>query len=321
MLFMMKIAFLDVKTIGNVENLDKLRELGELTLYPVTTLMQRIKRLKDINVVITNKVVIDREVIDNCPELKLICVAATGTNNIDIGYALRKGITVKNVAGYSTESVGQLVFAMLLSLMNKLKYYDNYVKSGAYCKSDIFTHHGQPFMELKNKRFGIIGFGAIGKYVAAIAESFGCEVVYYSTSGKNTKNNEYQHIDLIALLKSSDVVSIHCPLNENTRELIDYSKLSLMKSSAYLLNTGRGGIVNEEDLARALDEKIIAGAGIDVLKDEPVRSDNPLLKLGSPENLIITPHIAWASFESRQRLVNQIYRNIKEYIDQPNREE
>lgn len=316
----MKIAFLDVKTIGSVKNLDKLKELGELMMYPVTPETLRIERLKGVDVVITNKVVIDRTVIDNCPELKLICVAATGTNNIDIGYALKKGIVVKNVAGYSTESVGQLVFAVLFFLMNKLAYYDNYVKSGAYCRSDIFTHHGQPFMEIKDKRFGIIGLGTIGKYVAAIAKSFGCEIVYYSTSGKNTQNKEYQHLDLRELLRSSDIVSIHCPLNERTRHMIDYSKISLMKSSAYLLNNGRGGIVIEEDLARAIDEKIIAGAAIDVLQEEPARHDNPLLKVNNSENLIITPHIAWASTESRGRLVNQIYIHIKEFFDQINKE-
>jgi len=317
----MTIAFLDVKTIGTVKNLDKLKELGELMLYDVTSESLRIKRLKGVHAVITNKVIIDREVIDNCPELKLICVAATGTNNIDVGYALKKGIVVKNVAGYSTESVGQLVFAMLFFLMNKLTYYDNYVKSGAYCESDIFTHHGQPFMELKNKRFGIIGLGTIGRRVADIAKSFGCEVVYFSTSGKNTQNKKYQHLDLTELLKSSDIISIHCPLNEHTRNLIDYGKLSLMKSTAYLLNAGRGGIVIEEDLARALDEETIAGAGIDVLTNEPIKSDNPLLKVNKSENLIITPHIAWASIESRQRLLNQIYRNIKEFVDQSYPEE
>jgi lactate dehydrogenase-like 2-hydroxyacid dehydrogenase len=313
---MMTIVFLDAKTIGTVKELDKLNELGELKLYDVTPESLRIKRMKGVNVVITNKVIIDREVIDNSPGLKLICVAATGTNNIDVGYAQKKGIEVKNVAGYSTGSVGQIVFALLFYLMNKLVYYDNYVKSGAYCQSDIFTHHGQPFMELKNKRFGIIGLGTIGRHVADIAKSFGCEVVYFSTSGKNKQNKEFQHLDLNELLGSSDIISIHCPLNEQTRDLIDYGKLSLMKSSAYLLNAGRGGIVNEEDLARALDEEIIAGAGIDVLTNEPVKSDNPLLKINKPENLIITPHIAWASIESRQRLVNQIYRNIKDFIEQ-----
>ena len=317
----MKIAFLDLKTIGSTENLDILKELGELIQYPVTPESLRIERLKGVDIVITNKVVIDRRVIDKCPDLKLICVAATGTNNIDVGYALKKGIAVKNVAGYSTQSVGQIVFALLLFLMNKLAYYDKYVKSGAYCRSDIFTHHGRPFMEIKDKRFGIIGLGTIGKYVAAIAKSFGCEVVYHSTSGKNTQNDEYQHLDLITLLKSSDIVSIHCPLNEHTSDLIDYSKLSLMKSSAYLINTGRGGIVNENDLARAIDEEIISGAATDVLKEEPATNDNPLLKVDNSENLIITPHIAWASTESRKRLVNQIYINIKEFIDQTDKEE
>jgi lactate dehydrogenase-like 2-hydroxyacid dehydrogenase len=316
----MRIAFRDVKTVGHVENLDKLNELGELMLYPVTPDNMRIERLKGVHVAITNKVVIDRQIIDNCPGLRLICVAATGTNNIDVEYALKKGIAVKNVAGYSTESVAQFVFAMLFFLMNKLKYYDNYVKSGQYCNSDIFTNHGQPFTELRNKRFGIVGLGTIGKRVALIAKTFGCEVVYHSTSGKNTQNEEYQHLDLIELLKSSDIISIHCPLNEHTENLIDFKKLSLMKPSAFLLNTGRGGIVLEEDLARAIDEEIIAGAGIDVLISEPIKPDNHLLRVKRYENLIITPHIAWASIESRHRLLDQIYRNIKEFVETSSRE-
>jgi lactate dehydrogenase-like 2-hydroxyacid dehydrogenase len=208
----------------------------------------------------------------------------------------------------------------LFFLMNKLKYYDNYVKSGQYCNSDIFTNHGQPFTELRNKRFGIVGLGTIGKRVALIAKTFGCEVVYHSTSGKNTQNEEYQHLDLIELLKSSDIISIHCPLNEHTENLIDFKKLSLMKPSAFLLNTGRGGIVLEEDLARAIDEEIIAGAGIDVLISEPIKPDNHLLRVKRYENLIITPHIAWASIESRHRLLDQIYRNIKEFVETSSRE-
>ncbi len=311
----MKIVFLDVKTIGQLKNLDKLQELGDLVLYPVTPDDLRIERLKGVRVAITNKVVIDKQVIEHCPELRLICVTATGTNNIDLAAAEHKGITVKNVAGYSTPSVAQCVFGMLLFLMNKTKYYDDYVKSGAYCRSDIFTHHGRPFNELDKKRFGIIGLGAIGRSVAGIAEVFGCDVVYHSTTGKNTYHNDYQHLDLNTLLKTSDIVSIHCPLNERTENLIDYSRISLMKPSAYLLNAARGGIVIEEDLARAIDEEIIAGAGMDVLANEPVKSDNLLLRIERSENLIITPHIAWASIESRNRLLDQIYKNIKEFME------
>lgn len=309
----MRIAFLDVNTVGDVPGLNNLRELGEIKLYPLTPGSLRVERLKDVEVVITNKVVIDKYVMDNCPALRLICVAATGMNNIDTGYAMKKGIAVKNVEGYSTESVAQTVFAMLFYLMNKLRYYDDYVKSGSYCESDIFTHHGQPFTEISGKRFGIIGLGNIGKRVAGIAKSFGCEVVYYSTSGKNLDNKTFQHIDLDILLATSDVVSIHCPLNDTTRNLIDFRRLSLMKSTSYLLNAGRGGIVAESDLAKALNKEIIAGAGLDVLEDEPVKPGNPLLTIKNPGNLIITPHIAWASVESRSRLVDKIYLNIREF--------
>lgn len=312
----MKIVFLDIKTVGSVPYLQKLGELGEFISYPLTPRDKVIERLQHTDIVITNKVVIDKTIMDACSNLKLICVAATGTNNIDLDYARKKEITVKNVAGYSTESVAQSTFAMLLYLMNKLNYYDTYVKSGEYSKSDIFTHHGRTINELNGKIFGIIGLGTIGRRVAEIASVFGSNVIYYSTSGMYRKNQKFKHVELDELLKTADVVSIHCPLNKRTQGMIDLQKLSLMKSSSILLNMGRGGIVNENDLAHVIDEEIIAGAGIDVLINEPINSDNPLLKVHQKEHLIITPHIAWASVESRTELIDQIYQNIKLFINQ-----
>jgi glycerate dehydrogenase len=308
-----KIVFLDASTVGKVDNLSKLTEIGEYTSYDQTLADQRIERLKGCQVAITNKVNFDREVMDNCPDLKLICIAATGMNNIDLDYAKIKGIEVKNVAGYSTESVAQSTFAMLFYLLHGTAYYDQYVKSGEYEKSEIFTHYGPIFWELNGKRFGIIGLGNIGKRVAEIAKAFGAEVVFYSTSGKNW-NNTYKHLLLEELLETSDVVSIHCPLNDRTKNLIDKARLKLMNPSAFLLNTGRGGIVNEEALSLAIDNDWIAGAGIDVLTHEPIDMDNPLRKIKKSEKLLITPHIAWASKEARTLLIDRIVENIITFL-------
>jgi glycerate dehydrogenase len=230
---------LDTITVGKVDNLAVIQSLGKYTGYEMTTPAQRIERIKGHNVVITNKVIIDREVMDNCPELELVCIVATGMNNVDLEYAAKKGITVKNVAGYSTESVTQCTFSMLLFLLNSSAYYDDYVRSGKYVASPVFTHLGREFWELKNKFFGIIGMGTIGKRVAQVAEAFGAKVVYYSTSGKNLNVKGYQHLELSELLRTADVVSIHCPLNKQTRNLLNESHLRMMKPTAYLLNMGR----------------------------------------------------------------------------------
>jgi len=309
---MLRIVFLDIKTIGEVPNLDKLKQLGTFKSYPVTKPDQTAERIKDADVVITNKVVLDKPLIDEAKNLKLICVAATGMNNIDRTSAEKNGVKVKNVAGYASDSVAQGTFAMILHLMYNLPEYDHYIKSGEYSKSEIFTNQDRSYRELKNKRFGIIGLGNIGSRVAAIAEVFGAEVVYYSTSGKNTEQ-PYARLELDELLKTSDIVSIHAPLNENTENLISYEQLKLMKRSAFLINTGRGGIVNEQDLAAAIDEDLIAGAGLDVFEHEPINRDNPLLSVKNRSKLVMTPHITWASVEARTELVDGIVQNIKEF--------
>jgi glycerate dehydrogenase len=202
---------------------------------------------------------------------------------------------------------------MLFTLLNCIPYYDHYVKSGAYSKSKIFTHHGREFSEIKGKTFGIIGMGVIGQSVAKIADAFGCKVVYSSTSGKNT-NQAYPCLELDELLSTSDIVSIHAPLNEKTKNLIDLKKLKAMKPTALLINAGRGNIVNEQDLAFAIDHKIIAGAALDVFGKEPVQADNPLLNVKNKDSLILVPHIAWASKESREMLIKGIYQNIAEFV-------
>jgi glycerate dehydrogenase len=310
---MTKIVFLDQETVGKVDNMKLLSKLGDLEVFESTEPKQVVERCKGKEIVIVNKVQMNEAILKQLPELKLICVAATGTNNVDLNYTGNNGIEVKNVAGYSTDSVAQLTFTMLLYLVNKPYYYDTYVKSGAYSRSASFTHHNQPFWELKGKRMGIIGLGTIGRQVARIAESFGMEVIFYSTTGRNN-HISYKRFELDDLLKSSDVVSIHAPLNTQTRDLITYEKMKLMRPCAILLNLGRGGIINEKDLARALNENIIGAAGIDVMEQEPINADNPMLKLFDKEKILITPHMAWASKESRELLLEKIARNIEVYL-------
>lgn len=310
-----KIVFLDTQTIGDVPNMNLFSALGGFISYPLTLPQDRVKNIGDADVVITNKVIIDREVMDACPNLKLICIAATGINNIDTEYAKAKGIAFKNVVDYSTESVAQLTITMILNLVSKLNYFDNYVKTGAYTQSPMFTHLGRSFFELKGKRAGIIGLGNIGKRVAQLLEAFGMHVAYYSTSGNNT-HNKYPREELDQLLRTSDIVSIHAPLNDKTRNLIDLAKLKIMKPTAILINVGRGGIVNEADLVQAINHGFIAGAGVDVFEQEPMSASSPLLQADFPEKFIFTPHIAWASTEARTKLVEKIAENIKQFLKQ-----
>ncbi len=309
----MKIVFLDSRTVGELPNLNKLQLLGDVDMYPVTTPDQTADRIKDAEIIITNKVVINRELMQQTPSLKLICIAATGMNNVDLEAALEMGIEVKNVSGYASDSVAQATFAMIFHLEQNLQFYDHFVKSGQYSESGIFTNHDKPFRQLKEKRMGIIGLGNIGRTVAGIAEAFGMDVIYYSTSGEN-KNQKYQRVSLDELLNLSDIVSIHSPLNENTRGLIGWKELNLMKESALLINTGRGGIIIEEDLARAIEQKIISGAALDVFQNEPIEADNPLLKLKDKSRLVMVPHIAWASIEARTQLLDGVIRNIQKFI-------
>ncbi|WP_293448370.1 D-2-hydroxyacid dehydrogenase [Persephonella sp.] len=310
----MKIVILDAKTLGDDIQLGIFEQFGDLEIYPTTEPSQLFERIQYADIIITNKVVIDKEAINAARNLKLICVAATGYNNVDVYYAKEKGIAVTNVAGYSTESVVQTTFGMLFYLLMHLRYYDDYVKSGEYAMSDIFTHLGRPFWEIHGKRWGIIGLGTIGRRVAQVAESFGCDVIYYSTSGVE-REEKYPKYPLDELLKTSDIVSIHAPLNETTKNLITIKELGIMKKNAILLNLGRGGIVNEKDLAIALDSDLIGGAGLDVLEKEPIDPDNPLLKIKNKEKLLITPHIAWTSIEARKRLVNEIVENIRAFLN------
>jgi glycerate dehydrogenase len=310
----MNIVFLDASTVGDVPNLKSIKELGDVTFYDVTHPDETADRIRKADIAITNKVVFTRELMEEAENLKLICIAATGMNNVDREAAKELGVEVKNVAGYASVSVAQTTFAMILQLQMNLSQYDSYVKSGEYSESPIFTNMDQNYHEISGMRFGIIGLGNIGRKVADIATAFGAEVVYYSTSGQNT-DQPYERLDLDELLKTSDVVSIHAPLNENTENLISAGQFELIKPSAILINTGRGGIVSESDLAKALDSESIGGAALDVFEQEPINADNPLLTIKNKERLIMTPHIAWASVEARTQLIDGVKKNIEEFID------
>ncbi|MCR6640824.1 MAG: D-2-hydroxyacid dehydrogenase [Sporocytophaga sp.] len=308
----MKIVLLDADTLGEVPAIDDFHQLGEFIKYGFTKPDEVITRLAGADVAITNKVVLSKEVLSQLPDLKLICVAATGTDNVNVAFASEKGIPVKNVKGYSTDSVAQHTFSLLLHLADKLEYYNNYVLSGEYSKSEIFTSLVRPYWEIKGKVYGIIGLGAIGKKVANIATAFGAKVIYYSTSGVHD-DPDFKRVELDELLKQSDIISIHSPLNDKTRGLLGEKEFSLMKKNAILINVGRGGIVNENALIEALNNDRIAGAGIDVFEKEPMTVASPILKIKNKERLIVTPHIAWASIEARNRLVEGIISNIKEW--------
>ncbi len=310
----MNIVVLDSNTLGADIDLSVFKKYGELTVYEKSSQEEAKERVKDADIIITNKVMLNEETLGKASHLRLICVTATGTNNVDFDYTNSKNITVTNVSGYSTPTVMQHTFAMLFYLLEKLRTYDEYVKSGEYIKSPAFTYLGESFNDITGMTYGIIGLGAIGREVAKVAQAFGCRVIYYSTSGRNN-NCDYERVDLDTLLRESDIISIHAPLNENTQGLINLDNLNKMKKSAILLNLGRGPIVNENDLAYALKNDIIAAAGLDVLTREPMTKDNPLFDIKDSRKLLITPHMAWGSVEARRRLMEEVCKNIEAYIN------
>lgn len=309
----MKIVFLDRKTIGEDIDLSSYNRFGEVIMYDFSYPNEVPDRVKDADIIVCNKTKIDESTIYTAENLKLVCVTATGTNNLDKDYLAKRNIEWRNVAGYSTETVAQHTFALLFYLFEHLAYYDEYVKSERYAGDRLFTHFEKNFHELNGKTWGIIGLGAIGHRVAEIAGAFGAKVQYFSTSGKNHDAN-IKEVNFDELLSTSDIVSIHAPLNADTENLINNEALKKMKSSAILLNLGRGPIVNEEDLCEALDNGMIAGAGLDVLSEEPMRKDSPFLKLKNKDKIFITPHIAWASIEARVRLMKIIEEQIAEFL-------
>lgn len=308
----MQIVLLDAKTLGEDLELSVLETFGTLTTYQTTSVDETLGRIREADIVISNKVVITAEMLEQTPKLKLICIAATGTNNVDLEAAQKKGIVVKNVTGYSTTSVAQHTFAMALYLLEKMAYYDTAVKNTSWSQSGLFTDISHPFYEISAKKWGIIGLGTIGQEVAKIAEAFGAKVSYHSTSGTNLKH-AYPHKSLDFILKDCDIISIHAPLNEKTLNLINKNNLHHIKEDALLLNLGRGGIINECDLAFELDKRRFY-VGLDVLNKEPIDVNNPLMCIKHKDQLLITPHIAWASIEARKKLLKGIVENIQTFM-------
>ncbi|RRS32226.1 MAG: 2-hydroxyacid dehydrogenase [Epsilonproteobacteria bacterium (ex Lamellibrachia satsuma)] len=310
---MKQIVILDAKTLGEDLDLTPLDGFGKVSTYQTTRPDETLDRIKTAEIIITNKVLITAQMMEEAPQLKLICIAATGMNNVDLDAAKTMGIEVKNVAGYSTKSVVQHTFTMAFYLIEKMAYYDQTVKSGVWSKSGLFTDVSKPFFEIAEKKWGIIGLGTIGQEVARVATAFGANVCYYSTSGENY-GQKYPHMALEKLLQECEIISVHCPLNDKTQNLINASNLGLLKEGTVLLNLGRGGIINETDLAMELDKKEIY-AGLDVLMPEPISEDNPLMYIKYPGRLLITPHIAWASIEARQKLLDGIVKNIQSFLE------
>jgi glycerate dehydrogenase len=308
----MNIVFLDAATLGDI-SFETICQYGTLTCYENSTPEEALERVRDCDILIINKIQVNAQLIDAAPHLKLICEAATGVNNIDLGYAESKGIPVRNAVGYSTDSVVQATLMHILSLAGHAPYYDDCVKSGRYSSMGMFTDPSVCWSELAGKTIGIIGMGNIGTRVAKVAEAFGMKVCYYSTSGTG-HCKEYPCLSIEELMSKSDIVSIHAPLNERTSGLIGPKELSMMKTTGIIVNMGRGGIVDETALASAIDNGTIAGAALDVFVKEPLPADSPLLNTNHPERLRFTPHTAWASQEARERLVQQIADNIRQFV-------
>lgn len=309
----MKILFLDAKTIGDDIDLSRFDKFGKVIKYPFSTSEEAAERAVDADVLIVNKIQINEQTIGKAKHLKLVCVTGTGTNHLDKEYLSKRGIAWRNVAGYSTESVAQHTFAMLFYLLEKLRFYDDYVKEDRYTNDTAFTHFEEQFHQLCGMTWGIIGLGNIGRRVALIAESFGAKVIYASPSG-NAPQKGYTQVDLDTLYHKSDIISIHAPLNSYTKNLLRADAFRKMRRTCILLNLGRGAIINEQDLADALENNLISAAGLDVLCTEPMNPENPLRRIKDSRKLLITPHIAWASVEARTRLMDIIAGQIEEVM-------
>lgn len=309
----MKIVILEAKSLGDDISFTSFEQFGEVKVYLQTTREQMAERIHDAQVIIVNKLPVCEDTLKAAPLVQLVCVTATGVNNLDGEYLKKRGIAAYNVAGYSTDAVAQHTFALLFYVLEKLRFYDEFVKSGKYAECGMFSYYEEKFTVLSGKTWGILGMGAIGRRVARIADAFGCHVICCSASG-NTYDTEFEQVDFETLLKNSDILSLHAPLNAHTENIMNREAFSKMKETAILLNLARGPIVNEADLAEALNTGRIAGAGLDVLSAEPILPDNPLQKLQDSRKLLITPHIAWAATESRKKCVEETVANIRRYL-------
>ena len=309
----MKIVHLDTETTTmDGMSLSPLDQFENFVSYTNTTPDQVISRAKDANIVITNKVVLSDTIIDQLPNLKYICVSATGYNNVDVTHAKKKGIPVSNVSGYSTDSVVQHVFSFVLHALVNIAYYDEEVMDGRWQNSDHFTFYDHSIRELQGMTMGIFGYGTIGKKVAAVANAFGMKVMVTRRTMIQKKEGQIEYVDLDTLVRNSDVLTLHASLNLTTKEIFNEGIFTKMKKSAILVNTSRGGLIHEKDLAEALENDELAFACLDVLSEEPPKENNPLL---NAKNCIITPHIAWTSVEARKKLVQGIADNINAFIN------
>ena len=309
----MKIVILERNSVGTDIDVSCYEKLGEVTVYENTVEKQVAERVGDAEIIISNKAPMNERTLKDAPNVKQICLFSTGYDCVDLAYCKSRGIKVSNVVDYCTDAVSQHTFAMAFYLLEHLRHYDDYVKSGEYGAQGRFSNFDLPFTELSGKTWGIVGMGHIGRKVASIAQAFGCKVIFYSASGKSTCT-DYPQVDLDTLLAESDFLSLHCPLSERTRDLIDKEALQKMKKSAILLNVARGAVINNADLYWALQNEEIAAAGLDVLEKEPISSDNLLGRIQDSNRLIITPHMAWASTEARTRIVEEVYKNAEAYI-------
>lgn len=309
----MKLVVLERNSVGTDVDVSCFEKFGEVVYYPNTVAENTAERVKDADIIISNKAPMNENTLKDVPNVKLICLFATGFDCVDLAYCKSRGIKVANVVNYSTAAVVQHTFLLALALEEKLIYYDDYVKSGAYAAQDRFSNFDRAFGELEGKTWGIVGMGNIGRRVAQVAQALGCKVIFYSASGKSSCT-EYERVEFDELLAQSDILSLHCPLSDRTRGLIDKEALSKMKKSAILVNVARGPVVDTRDLYEALTEGQIAAAGLDVLEQEPISRDNPLGSIMDSTKLIITPHMAWASKEARTRLVNEVMENIEAFL-------
>ena len=310
----MKLVVLERNSVGTDIDVSCFERFGEVVYYPNTVAENTAERVKDADIVIVNKAPMNENTLKDAPNVKLICLFATGFDNVDLMYCKSRGIRVANVVNYSTAAVVQHTLLLALALEEKLAFYDDYVKSDTYANQDRFSNFDRPFGELEEKTWGIVGMGNIGRGVARAAQALGCKVIFYSASGKSSCT-EYERVEFDELLTRSDILSLHCPLSDRTRGLISKEAFSRMKETAILVNVARGPVVDTQALYEALTEGRIAAAGLDVLEKEPISKDNPLGKIKDSTKLIITPHMAWASTEARMRLVDEVTKNIQAFLD------
>ncbi|MCR4787092.1 MAG: D-2-hydroxyacid dehydrogenase [Lachnospiraceae bacterium] len=311
----MKIVVLERNSVGTDVSVDGFKRFGEMVTYPNTVGTEEVaERIKDADIVIANKAPLNEESLKDAPNVRMISEFATGYDNIDTEYCKKRGIRVCNVVNYSTDAVAQHTFALLFFVLEKLRHYDDYVKNGAYAAQSRFSNFDKPFTELAGKTWGIIGMGNIGQKVAKIASAFGCNVIFHSVTGKS-KVTEYEQVSFDELLERADFLSLHCPLSPLTQGIINYDAFKKMKNTAFLINVARGPVVVDGDLKKALDEGLIAGAGLDVTGTEPMKDSNPLSEFKDSDKLIITPHLAWASTEARFRVVEENIKNIEAFLE------